>query len=304
MRTDLSFGRVTIPVTEQVRISTLNLLHNPEHLDERIDFFCSNLLHSAPDVLCLQEVIFDSGDTSVYLKRIAAETGLEVVSSLVQHENRKGLMTGTAILSSLEIISSGSFFLDNADPGATIQNASYAVLKHPLGSAVIAITAHLQWGGDKEYGRLTQLMAINSKAGELYETYRDLNPVILLTGDFNALPDGDAVRFMTGKGVVPGHQGAFWTDAWATLGNADNEFTMVPDNHWARETAFTCGITVPELMPKRRIDYIMSYGWTYGKHGSLLTFSKDYDAVSPLGYPISDHAGLTADYWMQPYIVN
>ena len=303
MKKDLSFGRVVIPASEQVRISTLNLLHNPESLDERVDFLCQNLSRSAPDILCLQEVIFDSGDSSVYLKRIASETGLEVVSSIRQHESRTGLMSGTAILSSLDVISSGSFFLDNADPGATNQHGSFVILQHPLGNAVIAITAHLHWGGENEYGRLTQLMAINAKANEFAETYRDLNPVILLTGDFNALPDGDAIRFMTGKGIVAGHKGAYWTDAWGMLGNADNEFTMVPDNHWARETAYGCGIDIPELMPKRRIDYIMSYGWTYGKHGSPLTFAKDYDAVSPLGYPISDHAGLTADYWVKPKTV-
>lgn len=302
MKKDLSFGRVVIPASEQVRISTLNLLHNPEHLDERVSFFCQNLSKSQPDILCLQEVIFDSGETSVYLKNIAAETGLEVVSSIPQHESRTGRMSGTAILSSLEVISSGSFFLDNADPGATNQHASYAVLKHSEGNAVIVITAHLHWGGINEYGRLTQLMAINNKANEFAETYSELNPVILLTGDFNALPDGDAIRYMTGKGIASGHKGAYWTDAWEALGNADNEFTMVPDNHWARETAYGCDILIPELMPKRRIDYIMSYGWSYGKHGSPLTFARDYDAVSPLGYPISDHAGLTADYWIRPNV--
>lgn len=300
MKKDLSFGKAVIPVNEQVRISTLNLLHNPELLDERVSFLCQNLKRTAPDILCLQEVIFDSGENSVYLKNIAAETGLEVVSSLTQHESRTGRMSGTAILSSLETISSGSFFLDNADPGATNQHASYAVLKHTLGSAVIVITAHLHWGGENEFGRLTQLIAINNKAKEFLSTYAHLKPVVLLTGDFNAAPDGDAIRYMTGKGVVTGHKGAFWTDAWSTLGNADNEFTMVPDNHWARETAFGCGIEVPELMPKRRIDYIMSYGWTYGSHGSPLTFDKDYDGISPAGYPISDHIGLTADYWIKP----
>lgn len=144
------------------------------------------------------------------------------------------------------------------------------------------------------------MSAINRKAKELFEEYKDLNPVIVLGGDFNAVPTGDAIRFMTGKGVGIANDGAYWVDAWELLGSSDNEYTSVPLNYWNRKTALATGTLIPELLPKRRIDYLLSFGWSYGKHGSPLSFSHSFDGLSETGLPISDHIGLTADYWVKP----
>lgn len=301
MKTELQFGHTVIPAKDQVRISTLNALNNPERLDERIEFLSEEINVLNPDILCLQEVIFDDVDgSSASLDTIADKTNLKVSNSLLQTTSRKGVHSGIAILSSMETVKTGTFHLYNNDLGVTNKNAMYSIFMHPNGSAIIAITAHLHWGGDQEYGRLIQLSAINRKAKELFEDYKHLNPIIVLGGDFNAVPTGDAIRFMTGKGVGIANDGAYWIDAWELLGNADNEYTSLPLDYWNQKTALANGIVIPELLPKRRIDYLLSFGWTYGSHGSPLTFAHCFGNPSPAGLPISDHIGLTADYWVDP----
>lgn len=293
MKQELSFGPVTIAVEEQVRISTLNLLHNPDMLDDRTNHLIQNLNDTMPDILCLQEVIFESETDSLTVKRLEAGTALKSVVALEQHETNYGNMSGGAILSSMPVVDSGAF-----DMGVEtkVKYGLYAVLEHG-NNVFIAITAHLLWGGDQGANRLRQITTINAFAESLKVKYITQNPIVVLTGDFNANPDHDTLRYLTGKCSNQDGNNTYWTDAWDVHGAADNEHTMVPDNYWAMETAKGQGIVIPQFMPKRRIDYVLSYGWAYGKVGTPLNFMKDFDQISQYGYPISDHAGITVDYW-------
>lgn len=298
MKNTLSFGDFSIPAEHQVRVSTLNVLHTPEAMHERTLSLCAQVREIAPDILCLQEVTFDSDGSSLVLKNITHETGMTVVTSLRQTPEDYTYASGTAILSRLSCIESGSFPL-----GSTFSNndnASYAVFDYTSGRTIIAITVHLCWGGHMERERLIQLTAIDARVQELMEQYRNESPTVVLCGDFNATPQGDALRFMRGDGAGANGKYTYWTDAWATAGTPENEFTVVNDNHWAMQTAKVQGIKIPQLLPNRRIDYVLSYGWSYGKTGSPLTFDRSFADESQFGFPTSDHYGLTVDFWAAP----
>lgn len=289
---------LTIPAADQVRVSTLNALHTPRSLTERTLLLASQLQDVQPDILCLQEVVFEPDGSSIQLKNLTHETGLNIVTSLRQTPETYKHSSGTAILSRLHPIEAGSFPLGT--PTATNDSASYAVLEHSSGRTIIAITAHLHWGGDKGRERLLQLTAIDRRAKQIMERYSNLNPMVVLTGDFNTLPESDSIRFL--KGLAPGSDGGytFWSDTWEALGTPENEVTVANDNHWAKETAQSVGISLPHLMPNRRIDYVMALDWSYGKAGSPLTFERSFDGTGTLGFPPSDHYGITVDFWAPP----
>lgn len=295
MKSTLDFGSIAVPVEEQVRISTLNILHNPNMIDDRLEHLIQNLNSTQPDIFCLQEVIFESDTDSLFLKKIEASTNLKNVVSLKQNSTEYGNLSGCAIMSSMDVVDSGTFHLQTE---SKVSHALYAVMAHG-NNVVIAITAHLTWGGHNEQKRVRQVTTVNAMAEALKEQYSDQNPLVVFAGDFNTDPDGDTIRYLTGKGANHNGDGTFWTDGWSTHGTRDNEHTMVSSNHWAIETAFNKEIFIPQFMPNRRIDYMLSYGWNYGKHGTALNFMTDYDELSKYGYPISDHKGITVDYWVK-----
>jgi endonuclease/exonuclease/phosphatase family metal-dependent hydrolase len=298
MKSMLSFDEYSIPVDHQVRVSTLNALHTPGSLHERTLSICKQVRDIEPDILCLQEVVFEQDDTSLVLKNIAHETGMTIVTALQQTPDTNPHYSGTAILSRLSCIESGSFYLGSE--AADNRFASFAVFDHPSGRTVIAVTAHLCWGGDKERERLIQLTAVDARVKELVTQYENDSPMVVLTGDFNTMPQSDSMRFMKGLGAGSDGGYTFWTDAWETLGTPENEATVANDNHWAKMTAKSKDIHLPHLMPNRRIDYVLSYGWSYGKNGSALTFERSFTDDSQYGFPASDHFGLTVDFWAAP----
>lgn len=300
MKSSFHFDTLSIPVEHQVRLTTLNALHVEAAIEERTSLLCAELQEIKPDILCLQEVRFEQDGTSLHLKNIVHGSDLKVASSLLQTPSDYRHQSGTAILSTLPVLESGSFSL--RAPTATNDNASYAVLEHTTGKVIIVITVHLHWGGDKERERLKQVTVVNREAKAIAERYSDLHPMVLLAGDFNALPEGDSLRFLKGLGAGNDGSYTYWSDAWETHGTPENEITVSSKNHWAQDTARAVGIQMPHMMPERRIDYIMSLGWSHGKTGTVLQMNRCFDSVGELGFTASDHYGLTADFWAAPIL--
>lgn len=300
MKSSFRFDSLSIPVEHQVRLTTLNALHAEAAIEERTSLLCAELQDIKPDILCLQEVIFEQDGSSLHLKNIVHGSDLQVVSSLSQTPPSYRHQSGTAILSSLPVLESGSFSL--RAPTATNDNASYAVLEHATGKAVIVITVHLHWGGEKERERLKQVTVVNREAKAIADRYSDLNPMVLLAGDFNASPDSDSMRFLKGLGAGNDGRYTYWSDAWETHGTPESEITVSCKNHWAQETARAVGIQIPHMMPERRIDYVMSLGWNHGKDGTALQMQRCFDSVGELGFTASDHYGITVDFWAAPII--
>lgn len=154
------------------------------------------------------------------------------------------------------------------------------------------ISAHFPWGSDAEPKRCVQAEAIE----RLAQNYARQRPdsLTVLGGDLNAEPDYRSVRYLLGKEVsLDTRNSTLWTDAWSVCGSPSNEFTSKHSvNVQGRATAAAVGITDANYLPHRRIDYIMSRGWNYGRIGCAVKF--DY-IRSPKATELSDHEGIYAD---------
>lgn len=287
-----------IPAEHLLRVTTLNINHAPEAVDLRTGLVCDELGALRPDVFCLQEVRFDADGTSPQLEAITAATGLTVATALAQADSKHGSLTGNAILTVLPVIESGSFLLGT--PDAKLKRANYAVLQAATGQSVIVVSAHLFWGGNKERERLIQATAIDAHVVKLMAKYHDKDPMAVLAGDFNTTPGSDTNRFLTGHGAGAHGGYTFWADAFTVAGNPAEATTVAADNHWAQATARGVGIVFPEMLPDRRIDYVWTYGWAYGRPGAPVAIKRSFTDTTRYGYPASDHYGLTVDFWTPP----
>jgi endonuclease/exonuclease/phosphatase family metal-dependent hydrolase len=110
---------------------------------------------------------------------------------------------------------------------------------------------------------------------------RDARRPLLVGGDFNAPPDSDEIRMLTGLQAPP-VDGLAWFDAWEVAGRGDGS-TWSRSNPWA----------APALLPTRRIDYLF-VGWPRrGGVGSVV--SAELIGTDPVdGVVASDHHGLLA----------
>jgi endonuclease/exonuclease/phosphatase family metal-dependent hydrolase len=281
-----------IPADDVFTLTNLNLLHSPFRFKARMKRIGKETAAIAPDIFCAQEVFFEKGHNSKALDFITEQTGLSAVS-VQPHFERHGAMSGTAILSAWPVIEAG----DGRTPedGEVGYNSCYAVLESPSGRPVIVFSIHGAWGGHRENVREQKFLAINAHATELEEKYSDRDPITVIAGDFNTRPDSSSMRFMRGLQSLHG-QGTYWTDAWEALGEGPG-FTSVPTNKLAIKTALEGGIFLPQILPGRRIDYIMVKGWKYGRIGSPINISIDYQDTDDEGFTVSDHFGLTTRIW-------
>jgi endonuclease/exonuclease/phosphatase family metal-dependent hydrolase len=106
---------------------------------------------------------------------------------------------------------------------------------------------------------------------------------VIVCGDFNAGPDSDEIRMLTGRSATAG-PGLVFYDSWELAGDDSPGYTWSNRN----PLAAIC------LYPDRRFDYIFSawprrHGVGHPVHSALL------GVRSPGQEQISDHYGLVAD---------
>lgn len=89
-----------------------------------------------------------------------------------------------------------------------------------------------------------------------------------------------------------------WVDSWVLHGTQDNWATSDPSSFWGSRTAAGVGLLNSGMIPKRRIDYIMSYDWCYGRHGSPLSFGVFGNELSFSCSDLSDHFGVFSDIYV------
>lgn len=97
---------------------------------------------------------------------------------------------------------------------------------------------------------------------------------------------------------LPEAQGTFFVDAYVVAGDSGEWATTDQgNNHWGRLTASRFGITHLEMLPQRRIDYIFSYEWVYGKRGCPVSYQRfgDSDPAADFPLELSDHYGISAE---------
>lgn len=276
--------------TKTIRIASLNFLNNPNFFENRLTTLIPTLSSLQPDVILMQEVLENKKDL---LKEKLKETGYKYSSFGGIDPNK---LSGNAIFSKLEI--TNEEFLDFSHISNLVEKPSFYIPTVVAdiefhGTKLSLISSHFTWGFQNEASRLLQAEEI-SRYTENRKNL-DTDRVIIFGGDLNASEHSATVQFLKGRGLSPSLYSTYWVDAWELHGNEGNWSTTDPRLFWNKKTALSVGSLNPDFTPERRIDYIFSYGWCYGKVGYPYNFGRFGDTYTYDEYEISDHYGIFTD---------
>jgi endonuclease/exonuclease/phosphatase family metal-dependent hydrolase len=203
------------------------------------------------------------------------------------------LRWGPAILSRRPIDAHQVFKLPLADdPGHMISVATWALLHARIGELDVFAT-HLAAAPTDMLHRRVQVLAIDEHVrtirGELdVQPLRGRRsaPPAILCGDFNAEPDSDEIRFLSGLTSLEGRV-TFWQDAWRFAGDGGPGHTQ----DWR-----THPIAADLNVHRKRIDYVF-VGDPFRRAGDAgRVLSARVVCDEPItGIQASDHMGVLAE---------
>lgn len=280
-----------INTESQLRIATINIMLDEFLLPERIQHLTQEIETLNPDILCLQEV---NTNTSTDIVKLIAEK-LNYQSTFTSKPATNKHTTVNAILTKTPNTKFKNINLKLQTETHKYPDTIHATLTHNNTETHI-ITTHLPWGTFNGPVRYKQAIAVN----KLAETITKNNPeaIIVLAGDLNAKETETTIQYLKGQHYLNDQTGTLWTDAWEIKGTENNWTTTDPKTKLGRHTAANVNIEHPTLVPTRRIDYILIYGWVYGKKGTPLNYIRWADTPNSEGYTPSDHYGICTDIYI------
>lgn len=227
------------------------------------------------DVIALQEV-WDDGQQN-FAKLLADKLGYTHVYAAYD-ERKKGVQFGNAILSRWPIDTNDSRKLPAPANAEERRCVLYGAIDGPRGPLQV-FTTHLNWKPQHSHVRQLQVKAV---AEFIAEHATNAYPPILC-GDFNANPDSEEIRMLTGQ-TTCAVEGLVFFDAWRVAGDESGGLTWDNKNPYA----------VLELEPSRRIDYVLVGFPGRGGAGHVchieVTGDEPVDGVWP-----SDHHAVLAE---------
>jgi len=270
-----------------IRLATWNIDARKEGRDKRLTPIIETLRPLDVDVVCIQECWVGAE------KEIASALGMNNFTFYDAHDKET---FGNAIISRLPLTLDYSIehaLLPGLGEKPHLANLVAMTVQSKSGRTWRIGSTHLNWGGGGEGVRLGQVQEIEKLAKQA-EMVLGKELVQVLAGDFNALPESSTLRYITGLDGDRAGESTLWVDAWATRENSPG-YTSTNDNPMVEEIARRQGILNPVFLPNRRIDYILTRGFAYGRPGSPIN-------VKLLDRPFngkygSDHYGIVANLW-------
>lgn len=228
-----------------LKILTLNIWHDQNPWPERARLVRRWIERLEPDLIGFQEVLL--GQDVDQLRDLVGDAGYYTeYGPAMTLPDRTHLQFGNAIASRWPILDREEIQLP--DRGGWERRAALCVtVDSPHGPIGMTCT-HLHWQLNHGHVREKQVELIARKAWQ--NRPEDGFPPIIL-GDFNAEPDSDEIRYLTGLHSLHGRSVAF-LDAWRVAGDhglpgeAGQGITWSNLNPYARI----------ENEPRRRLDYI------------------------------------------------
>ena len=274
-----------------LRVATINVWNKSGPWPSRLTLIRRELERLAPEIVGLQEVLRFRPDAAVeppltaendQLTEIADGLGYRLAYG-VASDYGNGLKFGNGLLSRHPIAFEQTFQLPGSESGET-RSLLYALCETPHGSLPVFVT-HLNWKLHQGSIRQRQVEFIAQRVAELAPIGGPRLPPVLL-GDFNAAPEADEIRFLTGLCALS-EKTVYFADAWTYAGSGPG-YTYDRANHYAAKAR----------EPSRRIDYIFVRGPDRQFRGEPLRAELAFNAVELGGAePIwpSDHFGVVAD---------
>jgi endonuclease/exonuclease/phosphatase family metal-dependent hydrolase len=256
-----------------LRVMTWNLWWRFGPWEEREAAIIAVIAAEQPDVVLLQEVWSHGPDSSA--ARIADALGYHAVlsddafpSAAVEPE-RIGFHN--AILSRWPLADECSIALVNSQ-GAPGHRRLVAAQMHSPWGAWPVLSTHLDYRFDESALRQAQAAELLAFVAE-YRGDPDTALPMIVGGDFNAVPDSDEIRLLTGR-RAGAPRNLVLSDAWEQVGEGAG-LTWRDDNPYQTITAW----------PRRRLDYVF-VSWPRPK---------------PVGNPVAAHlAGVDDRYGIVP----
>jgi endonuclease/exonuclease/phosphatase family metal-dependent hydrolase len=293
-------------VSSTLRVVTLNFWGIEPPLDRRLALAIHQLRALAPDVICLQEVRpWRDGDTGETTADLIAEQlgGMEArYSPSVRWEaGAHGKLStageeGLAIVAKTgTILESKSLALPEPRPADARQLLSVRIAT--AADPVWVHTTHLHYRLDDGVAREQQVLAIDA-AIRACGRDNDSAPQIL-TGDMNATPDSDEMRFLRGLTTLGGRRTHF-QDAWLKH-HREPQLSSDPADGitWSAENPHTRPLRSLDI--DRRIDFI--YVTSRKRDGRATVVACDTalrDRAGDDAICASDHYAVVADVQVAP----
>lgn len=220
------------------RVLTWNLWWKFGPWEERQPAIIAELRATDPDVVLLQEVWASGVDDQAVL--LGQSCGLH--SLRTTNPDGRPQEFGNAILSRWPMQHLETISLTGPDGTPSHRSAMAVIIDAPSGAWIVIVT-HLSWQYDQSRIRERQLAEIVALAAR-HRLDGPEAPPLLLGGDFNAVPESDEIRRLTGlsRAYV---DGLVFTDCWAAVGNG-------PGHTWTRDNPHAADA----LWPRRRLDYL------------------------------------------------
>lgn len=231
--------------TAELRVLTWNLWWRFGPWQQRQLAIEETLAEENADVIFLQEVWnhpAQAGQAEILATQLGYHWYFAAGTSFEDIE------LGNAILSRWPLRDTGVVELPAGGVDAERRVVAFTAIDSPLGP-IPAFTTHLTWERNNSAGRQAQV----AKLMEVIDSQADGGWPPLLAGDFNADPDSDEIRMLTGHSSAASAPLVF-QDAWCQGGDSTPGYTWTPESrHYAASRSSSIG-AMPRL--RRRLDYI------------------------------------------------
>jgi endonuclease/exonuclease/phosphatase family metal-dependent hydrolase len=279
-----------------LRVATINVWNKSGPWLQRLPLIRQELERLQPEIVGLQEVLRFRRDSAAdaplttsndQATEIAEGLGFQIAYS-VASDYGNGLKFGNAVFSRYPIVEQQSFQLPGLESGES-RSLLYASCDTPHGRLPVFVT-HLNWKFHHGSVRQRQVAFIAERIAELAPIDGPLLPPVLM-GDFNAAPDADEIRYLTGLCAFEGKT-VYFADAWVFAGDGPGH-TFDRANDYALKAR----------EPSRRIDYIFVRGPDRQFRGEPMHAEVAFNVALRSGaeavWP-SDHFGVYADLAITP----
>lgn len=263
-----------------LRVMTWNLWWRFGPWEQRQEAIAEVVVAVAPDILGIQEVWAEEGgpnQAEILAERLG---GFHVAQGELRF--RDGLAFTNAIISRWPFASVEEVYLPKVDGTDSVRRVIGAIVAAPFGRVPV-FTTHLTYQPDLSAERVAQVAGLADMVDRLCP-----NPEVdfpaLVTGDFNAVPDSDEIRMLTGRAAVP-VPNLVLNDVWDIASDGSPGHTWCSTNPYLADS----------FWPRRRLDYLF-VRWPRTKPignpiSAHLAGNEAVDGVFP-----SDHYALYADF--------